>query len=209
MNIDFNPSHRGMTCTPGFNEETGEYTDLQVGIGHSPASPFAGDEEIPEDQALDPESLAPSDPDDQIADAVIELYGDHMEPILDYMAVTLTDEQIEAYDQAIEDGDWSTVLPLLEQTAAEYFEQVSASAESVQAEIDELGAQEPQGMELAYEHLELAQQQTDPIKRDLFMASAEFHRGNLSSSEAIETLLSKYSIEEVAPIYKALLEDHA
>ena len=98
------PQRGGMTATVGYNELTGEATEPTVGFGHDPNSPFADD--IPQD-FINPEALSEGteEPDEQIAGAVLELYGDHMEPILDFMEATYPPEMVAAYDKAIDDAD--------------------------------------------------------------------------------------------------------
>ena len=207
------PQRGGMTASMGYDEVTGQATEPVVGMGHDPNSPFAGD--LPQD-FINPEALAENpenDPDEVIAGAVLELYGDHMDGILDFMEATLPKEQVEAYDQAIDSGDWSSVMPLLEQVAEEYFQaleqgikfelpQDQVTDEEVQTEMDNLANMEPEGYETAMNILGHAESVPAGAERDLLMAAAEFHAGRADPRESTQMLIDKYGLETLIPLYQ-------
>ena len=198
------PQRGGMSVTMDFDEATGQVTEPIVGFGSDPNSPFNG--EIPEDY-ISPDAFNPDesgDVDDDIADAVSELYGDHLEGIKDFMVATLPASQVEAYDAAIDSGDWSMVLPLLEQVAEEYFQALEQgikfeppsedqSDEDIAAELNQI---EPEGYETAMNILGHAEK-AEGAERALLMAAAEFHAGRITAEDAYQQLRQEYSNEEL------------
>ena len=66
--------------------------------------------------------------------------------------------------------------------------------------------QEPQGTELAFQYLQAAEQSEDPVYRDVAMATAEFHRGQMTAEEAINVVLERHSIDDAARIYRIMTQ---
>ena len=65
---------------------------------------------------------------------------------------------------------------------------------------------EPQGTEIAYQYLQVAEQSEDPVYRDVAMATAEFHRGQMTAEEAINSVLECHTMEDAARIYRMMTQ---
>ena len=203
MDIEYQSPRKGWTVTPDFNEETGEYLDPSVNYGHSASSPFADDkQESPEDY-ISPDAVESPDVDDEIADAIHDLYD--IDSILDYVVNNYPEDYYADYDKAVDEGDWSKVHEFLERMNAEYQEtqpqQPEINYEEVTQELDQLVENEPEGTEVAFEYLQLAEQASSPIESDFYQTSASFHRGEISAQDAIQSMLDKYPLQDLITIY--------
>jgi len=193
-----------MECTIGFDEATGEALDPVVGLGHSPHSPFADGDEIPEDYQ-DPDAFEPQSGEDMIVESIHELYPD-LDNILDFAIEKHGDEITSLYDEAIDKDDWSTVNNYLEQWSEEFREtqQEPVNYEEVTQELDQLVETEPEGLETAFDLLQQAEQSSDPCESEILQMSASFHRGDISAEDAIQSMLDKYPIDQLINTYNQL-----
>lgn len=209
MNIHYSPQHSGFEARMNYDPVTGEYLEPSVGVGHNPHSVFADEgEDIPTDY-IDPEALAPTGSgEDMIVEGLHELYPD-LGGILDYAIAQYGDEITNMYDQAIEDGDWSTVNNFLEQWSSEFREgqQPEFNREEVEQELDQLAETEPEGMEVAFELLQQAEQADNPIESEMLQMASMFHKGDVDAQSAIQAMLDKYPIDQLLPIYNKLNND--
>lgn len=207
MDIQFESPRKGWTVVADFDESTGEYLEPQVGNGHDPTSPFAdSQQELPTDY-LAPESLEPSESEgeDMIVEGIHELYPD-LDNILDFAIEAYGDEITQLYDQAIEDSDWSSVHKYLEQWSEEYREGQTPQVnyEEVTQELNTLAESESLGTETAFEFLQMAEQASDPIESEMLQLTASFHKGDVSAEDAIQSMLDRYPIDQLLPIYNKL-----
>lgn len=200
MNPEYIPHRGGMTCTVGFDPITGEALEPVVAEGHDPHSVFEG--EIERDYFPSEE---PQDIDDQIADSIRDLYP--VDQILDYVTDTYDESFYEAYDKAVDEGNWAYVYEFLDRMVAEMETdqpQADASHEEIVKELDDLAETEALGTETAFEYLQMAEQATDPIEKEMLMLTASFHRNEIDAESAIQSMLSKYDINTLRTIYNKL-----
>ena len=78
--------------------------------------------------------------------------------------------------------------------------------EEIDAVIEPMLEAEPDGMEAAYEWLQMAQQtQSDnPVYSAVCSATAAFHNNQVSAEEAISTVLESHPLNKVIEIYQYL-----
>jgi hypothetical protein len=122
------------------------------------------------------------------------------------------------YNKAVDAGDLDNIHPMLDHIINQYLasnpdaepEQVveeveeSVSDEEFSSAIDALNEQEVGGTEIAYQWLEAAEQSQDAVYSDVCQMTAAFHRGEISSQEAIDAVIEKHGIKEATRIYKHL-----
>ena len=116
------------------------------------------------------------------------------------MDVGELDEIMEAIEKLMEEFDASGFAPV------EAVEEPAVEQEEFDEAVSQLLDEEPQGDELAYEWMNAAVefQQTNPVFSAVAAQTAAFHRNEVTQSEAISKLLERYTIAELAPIYKHL-----
>ena len=166
-----------------------------------------------------------SDTHEQYVESLFEAYP-QLSNAIAWAGSNWTEEQITAYDAAMDSEDLDELMPYIEHMLEEYeFALAEGSVEDPDAEPDpfddvddetaqaavdgafeELSETEPGGMETAYEYMELAvhYQDTEPVLSELYSLSAQFHQGSISVEDAFATALEKYSFEELAPAYLQL-----
>ena len=206
MEINYQPQRSGYEVRMDYDPATGEYLEPQVGYGHNPHSVFADDEQYTEDVQLPPEATESHDVDDDIADAIHELYP--IDAILDYVVNTYPEEFYADYDKAVDAGDWGKVHEFLDRMNAEYMEAnpqpEEFNREAVEQELDQLAGTEPEGTELAFELLQQAEQTSDPLASEILQMSAAFHRGEVDAQTAIQSMLDKHDINQLIQTYNNL-----
>lgn len=140
---------------------------------------------------------------------------------LDYALDHAPQGFIDEYNAAVDAGNLDKIHQMLELMLKEYHEfspvdepiedepgddSVAMDDEVSDADfsdaVDGLNNAEAGGTEVAYTFLEAAEQSEDPLYKDFCMATASFHRGEVSSDEAINTIINKYGMKEAARMYK-------
>lgn len=116
------------------------------------------------------------------------------------MDVGELDEIMEAIEKLMEEFDASGFAPV------EAVEEPEVQQEEFDDAISQLLEEEPQGNEMAFDWMNAAVefQQTNPVYSAVAAQTAAFHRNEVTQSEAISNLLERYTIAELAPIYKHL-----
>lgn len=122
------------------------------------------------------------------------------------------------YNKAVDAGDLENIHPMLDHIINQYLaanpdadpDNVSEEVEEMVSDeefstaIDSLNEQEEGGTEVAYEWLQAAEQSTDPVYSDVCQMTARFHRGDISSQEAISAVIEKHGLKEATRVYKQL-----
>ena len=116
------------------------------------------------------------------------------------MDVGELDEIMEAIEKLMEEFEASGFAPV------EAVEEPEVQQEEFDDAISQLLEEEPQGNEMAFDWMNAAVefQQTNPVYSAVAAQTAAFHRNEVTQSEAISNLLERYTIAELAPIYKHL-----
>lgn len=202
------PSRKGWSATVGYDHLTGEPTDIEVNEGYMANSPFADNGWTPNEVQVEPEALGPgqeSEGDQMIIDGLIELYP-QLDNMLDFAVEQHGEEFVSLYDDAVDSGDWNTVMKFLEQWSQEFAEanpQPEAfSHEQINEGLNDLADMAPEGLEMAFSYLQMAEQTQDPIESDVLQSTAAFHRGEITAEQGIQAMLDRYPIEKLIPIYQ-------
>lgn len=196
------PSRKGWTATVGYDHLTGEPTDIEVNEGYMANSPFADEGWSPAEVQLDSEALArgeETEGDQMIIDGLIELYPD-IDDIMDFAVDAYGEDMVAIYDDAVDSGDWSKVNEFLEQWSQEFRDSQPSISHEEQQVYDDLMDAEPEGLEAAYELLQLAEQANDPAESAVLQMSAAFHKGDITAQDAIQQMLSRYPKEQLLNI---------
>jgi hypothetical protein len=143
-------------------------------------------------------------PDAQIADSILEAFPQYQDAV-QLAAATLPPQVIEQFDEWIDNHDWDNAMPFIEQMIETY--ENSEWAYEDDGFDFELEGNIPQqmGMEQAYECLNEAQYEDDPVERDGLVLLASYHDGTISDfNEVIQVLMDKYGFDAV----EQLLNDY-
>ena len=238
----------GMTITPGLTYDkngqevadlenmdisTGNnlhWKDYQADIRYNPST-----DEMMLDEEFDSDPDAPQNyasGDDQIVSSIQEIYPNYQE-MVQFASQQYPQEVIDAYNEALDNGDWDNVFPLLEEMASLY-EQASteevASAdeaqvsdyftnddlESILEDVSDQDIQQtfndiqqavPEGKELAITWLQAAHDGFhNPLCRDMCEAFARFHNCEADQDELLSELQSNYSDQDLIAMYYYLTD---
>ena len=137
---------------------------------------------------------------------------------LDWGVDNLPQELIDTYNQAVDAGNLDLMHELLDVILGQYRtfnpEEVEEELYDPQEEleeisdeqfddaIDSLNAQEAGGTELAYQWLEAAEASSDPVFADIAQMTARFHRGEVTSNEAIDAVIAAHGLNKAAKFYR-------
>ena len=134
--------------------------------------------------------------------------------VIEWASQNLPNEILEEYNKKIDTSDLEGLNEAIEQMLEHYYEangepveqepEVEVSDEEFNDAYQDLTSSEPEGTEVAYQWLEAAEQTDDPAYRDVYMLTAEYHRGNISPEEALEAIVNKYGLNKAAEMYKHL-----
>ena len=217
--------NRAYTFTPEVNDD-GSY-DVENGSissGHRGGTyevPFIEDEVSGErhyqitEEALQQDEDYVSDIDDDYIVAIHELYP-NLSLAQEFAADNWTEQDLQTFNNLMDVGELGEIMEAIEKLMEDFdasgFAPVEAEEEPEveQKEFDDAVSQlleeEPLGNETAFEWLNAAVefQETNPVFSAVAAQTAAFHRGEISQSEAISSLLERYTIAELAPIYKHL-----
>lgn len=215
-----------MTYSPGLVEnELGEQQydlnngTLQVGrAGGEHQTPFTEDDETGERRYLIEETDLMQDqdyredPDETYLQAVIETYP-QIHDALAWAKTELSPQFIKDFNEAMNDGEPDDFMPFVEQLMEEYSEATAVEVQlpdqqQINEAIDKLTSTEPGGTEQAMEWMQLAveAQESDPILSEAAHLTAQVHRGELPSSQAIQMMVEKYPMIELQRIYTQLTD---
>ena len=237
---------RGYIVTPqiGENPDGSEYVaDYNVSTqGHSPVNTERFYQEDNGDYVFNEEQYdadleevsnleadeSEVDYDQDYVDAIFELYPNAME-CLAIAADVFPPEEVEAYNKALDEGDWDVVVPFLERITSEFGNQSyevedyeeDESSEDSDASDDEWSPEESEQLDVAvnelmdttpdfelseqYQQIALqAQDQGDEVLAAVAAATSAFHSSDLEAEEAIDYILATYPKEEVMRVYQLL-----
>jgi hypothetical protein len=220
----------GYTISPVYDEATGQVTDFDVDNGYqgyrSEASDYIELDDgtthhvfdnvsIREDGEFDSDdyysTLAESDP--------------RIPSALEWSATNLPPELIQQYNEAIDNDDFDTINRTIEYILAQYSEanpdtdiedtnseedEVELTEEDqqvVEAISESLSQQPPLGVDVADEWDSVSQQAEasgDSVYAAVAQATAAYHAGSISASDAISWVLDNYPLKEVARVYNHL-----
>ncbi|MDA7437525.1 hypothetical protein N8463_02770 [Synechococcus sp. AH-601-P06] len=198
-NGSLSSGHRGGTIEPSFIE------DEVSGERHY---------QITEEDFQQDEDYV-SDIDDDYITAIHDLYP-NLSLAQEFAANNWTEEDLQTFNNLMDVGELGEIMEAIEKLMEDFDasgfapEEAEEEPEVEQEEFDDAVSQlleeEPQGDETAYEWLNAAVefQDASPVFSAVAAQTAAFHRGEISQSEAISNLLERYSIAELAPIYKHL-----
>lgn len=155
----------------------------------------------------DPEATHEYSTDELYINAINEAYPD-LQKALAQWSEHASEQDIEHWNNLIDTVDPEELMPMIEGLMADYYaanpEEVVEQHE-IDSAIDNLTSVEPEGTAAAYEWLQVAEQATPGAERDVMLAVAEFHKGNMSASEAISSVLAKgYPMTKLKQIYNTL-----
>ena len=243
--------NRGYVVTPeiGMNDDGTEYVaDYSVSTpGHSqPNTEQFYEEDNNGDLVFDEEQFDAElqeydseeveyDPDQEYVDAIHDLFP-NAAALLAIAADEYSQEDVEAYNKALDEGDWSVVIPFLEQITKDFghlatdTKAVEDSYESEESDEEEEEGEDylDQWTEEEYEILneevqpllmqeadsshvdhwqDEANNATDPVYQGIAAATAAFHAREVSAQEAINYVLENYPKDEVISIYRSIVGD--
>lgn len=213
------------TYTPEYStDEAGEpqFTgDGQLTAGHRGGVVYeqiiAEDELTGERQFLIDDNDYQSDedylPNEDYADIVSELYPS-LPDALEWASTALDPITAQAFNDAVDSGDESVYMPLLEALMEDYFEsegfdedddsdayepEDDITDDEVNEVMTELSEAEPQGQAFAMPFLEMAveHQSSHPCLSDICALTAEFHNNKVTYQDAVDELTSKYSLSDI------------
>ena len=223
------------TYTPEYStDEAGEpqFTgDGQLTAGHRGGQVFdqayAEDELTGQRQFLLDEDAYQQDedylPNEDYADIVTELYPD-LPDALQWAATALDPITAQAFNEAVDSGDESVYMPLLEALLEDYYESEGlydeddsdayepedepeeVTQEELDGVIGELADAEPQGQAFSMPYLEMAveHQAEHPCLSDICSLTADFHNNKINYEDAVDHLVSKYPLSEIKHYLKYL-----
>ena len=235
---------RGMTVTPevGLNPDGSEYiADFNVAThNYSPNNSeqfyvednngeLVFDEEYYESLESEVEQFEGPDPEQDYVNALFEIFPNAM-ACLAMAADVYPREQVEAYNAALEVGDWDVVVPFLEQITNEFGDLTDQPVysedqdESDSDASDDWSPEETEQLEEAvdqlmdttpddyladsYQEFALqAQDAGDEVMAAVAAATSAFHSGDLDANEAIDYILATYPKEEVIRVYQYLTQN--
>lgn len=201
----------------GVIEEQAYYQDELTGEMHSLI-----DED---DFQLDEDYEA--DVNDTYVDTIHDVYP-QLSDALQWASVALDPETIAGFNEAVDSGDESLYMPMIEDLLNDYFdaggltededsdayepeddEEIEVTDEDYNNVVEDLQAAEPQGQEAAMPFLEAAvsSQGTNPLYSDWMAATARFHAGEIDWNDALDEMTAKYSLSDLAKMYDYLNND--
>lgn len=131
--------------------------------------------------------------------------------MLDWAADNCDPDDIDFFNQVIEQGDVGDILQMVENLYGVYsdsmFDGDPEEVNDIQEEYEYLTSQEPEGMELAMDQLQDAYdlQDSDPAASIVMQASSMFHRGDLTAEDAIAWVIDQVGEEEALRAYQDLI----
>ena len=158
--------------------------------------------------------------DEEYISYIHELYP-NMNEMLAFGKDFYSPEFIIDFNNAINSEDDAEMWKYLEMLAADYEANVGSSVEEetltdetevspeeIEEAIQPMLETEPEGMETAYGWLQQAEeyQVTHPVYSAVCAATASFHDGSMTASEAISSVIDNYPMKDVLAIYKHLTQ---
>jgi hypothetical protein len=218
----------GYTISPVYNEETGEVTDFDVDNGYQGYQSSDNDYVELED-GLHHVFENVSIEEDYLQDYYDTLASSdsRIPEALQWASTNLPPEVITTYNSALDNDDVDTINEYLEYVLAQYSEanpdtyiedttdsdteeevELSEQDQAVIESISEsLSQQPPLGVEVADQWDSVAQQAEvsgDSVYAAVAQATAAYHSGSISASDAISWVLENYPLKEVARVYNSL-----
>ena len=159
-------------------------------------------------------------PNEDYADIVSELYPS-LPDALEWASTALDPITAQAFNEAVDSGDESVYMPLLEALMEDYWEaegfdedddsdayepEDDVTQEEFDGVISELAESEPLGYEIAMPYLEKAIefQGTHPCLSEMCQLTARFHTNEISYEDAVDQLVGKYPLSEIKKFYQYL-----
>ena len=217
--------NRPMTVNPIFNPDDGSYMGSEVQQHHTLHNGSLPDWETQFDEDSEGRMVWRFEEEDPTQDvngsfdeseyisALVDSLPVDYDVVMQWASENLPDEILEEYNKKIDTSDLEGLNEAVEQMLEFYYEangepveeeEVEVSDEEFNDAYQDLTSSEPEGTEVAYQWLEAAEQTDDPAYRDVYMLTAEYHRGNISPEEALETIVNKYGLNKAAEMYKYL-----
>ena len=143
--------------------------------------------------------------------------GSHYDAVTSFAADYFDESLTSKFDKAVDAGNitqFHELFELFQQAYLQSDEAVQQAEEEPQEELEEvsdrdfaeaveqLNQTEAAGTEVAYQYLEAADQSDDPVYRDVCIATSSFHRGELSSQDAIDSVIQKHGLAKAARMFK-------
>ena len=141
--------------------------------------------------------------------------------IVDYGFTYLDKSLYDKFEAAIDAGNitqFHELFELFQQAYLQSDEAVQQAEEEPQEELEEvsdrdfaeavetLNQTEAAGTEVAYQWLQAAEQSNDAVYQSVAMMTARFHRGEVSSQEAVNELMAKYTLRQLSKVYKQIMQ---
>ena len=152
--------------------------------------------------------------EEEYIEALVDSLPVDYNDVIQWASQNLPNEILENYNSKIDTADLEGLNEAIEQMLEFYYEangepteaedEVEVSDEEFVEAYSELTSNEAQGTEVAFAYLEAAEQAEDPAYRDALMATADFHRGEVTAEEAMEWVINKHGLAKAAEIYKHL-----
>ena len=201
--INIDQGRQGYVVTPTQDPVTGEYGEHVVAGNGILEDPNKFQEYQANNDTIDPQAFEPQESiDDQLVDAFTEANPDTQAAIA-YVSQFWSEQEKAEWDSRVDNADWFDLAQDLEQILQQYrtdgspdvdiYEEPEITQQQVDAEYQDLLESEPEGIELASEQLNEAEQyyqQGDQLAAQIMMASSQFHSGAMSADQAIESVLN-------------------
>lgn len=135
---------------------------------------------------------------------------------IEWASTALPPEMIEKFNNAINTGDIDSINKELEWLINLYLTENAEAFEDGDEEIEEISdaefadaveglmEMEPAGTETAFAFLEAAQQTEDPAFKDAYRLTAQYHRGEIGSEDAIQSMIERHGLNAAAAVFREL-----
>jgi hypothetical protein len=216
----------GYTISPVYDEATGQVTDFDVDNGYQGYKSSDNDYVELNDGTTHHVFENVSIEEDYLQDYYDTLASSdsRIPSALEWAATNLPQEVITTYNSAIDNDDVDTINEYLEYVLAQYSEanpdtytedtdseeeaELTEQDQAVIESISESLSQQPAlGIEVADQWDSVAQQAEvsgDSVYAAVAQATAAYHSGSISASDAISWVLDNYPLKEVARVYQSL-----
>ena len=156
---------------------------------------------------------------DEYSDVVMEAYPD-LPDALSWAALNFDPHQAQQFNAAVDSGDPSEFMPLVEALMQDYLESNGLDEEEYEQEeteeededvteeelgqvLQEMADTTPLGQEAAMPYLQAAieSQGTNPLYSDWMALTASFHNGELDYEDAWQQMTDKYELTDLKKMY--------
>ena len=160
----------------------------------------------------------PTDLEESYVEAILQTYPD-LHLAQEWALRNYPPEKLEDFNNAMESFNPDEMMPRIEELMENYENSLPdephpndveeldiPSEEEIYSAFDEGQMSEPEGLETAYEWMDLAEQTqtSNPVFSDVARLTAMFHNGEISSEDAWATALEKHPLHELKKVYNHL-----